>query len=934
SIEVAKGQTLVFSMIGFKDYSIVYNNQSIVNVTLKQDTSTLDEIVVNAGYYSVKDRERTGSIARVTAKDIELQPVTNPLQALQGRMAGVNITQQTGIAGGGMDVEIRGLNFMGAKKTGRNNPLYIIDGVPFSSSPMAMGLAKLDNMFPDGISPLNAINPSDIENVEVLKDADATAIYGSRGANGVILITTKKAKLDHTSFILSSSTAFSKVPKFLKLMDTKQYIQMREQAFANSGITTYPINAYDVNGTWDKDRYTNWQKELIGDTAIDKNISLGINAGNQYSSFKVNFSHNESTTVFPTDKGYKRNNILLNYNYRSKNNKLTFNSSTTYSNQENDLPNIDFTKTAITLAPNAPSLYNDKGELNWHNGKFANPLINLNQSYQNTIESLILNGGLSYNILPNTFLKVNTGLTTTNMKQWQLKPHTMYNPSLQFTPEASEAVNLKTNSKALIIEPQINYLKTWNKHSVNILLGSTYQFNTAISEFLIGRNYSTNASLKNLSTAKERIIGGMNSSEYKYASIFTRINYVYNTKYILNLTARRDGSSRFGKSNRFGNFGAIGTAWVFSKEDIFKDYTWLNFGKIRSSYGVTGSDNIGDYAYLDTYTISPIKYNQENGLYPTSLYNPNYKWEKTKKFEVALELELFNSRINPSIAYYNNTSTDQLVGLKLPSTTGFNSINSNSAAVVRNTGWEFTLNTLNISNKHWYWSTNFNLSLPKNKLASYPGLEEGTQSSFYVIGKPINIIKTYQYLGIDPNTGYYMFKDFNQDGRINANDKKLVKDLSPKLIGGLQNTITYKNLSVDFLFYFIQKDSYNINNYYNTPGDSMNNLPIQMTDRWSLDNLNATYIASTYGKPSSLTQSTNFKSSDKAISDASYIRLKNLSISYNLKIPQVKIESLRLYLQGQNLWTITSYKGIDPEFTSFGYLPPLRTYAFGMQLTF
>lgn len=934
SIKASASDILIFSFVGNQTKEIPVQNQTKIDILLKAVTTELDEVVINAGYYSVKDRERTGSIARVTAKDIELQPVSNPLQALQGRMAGVNITQQTGIAGGGMDVEIRGQNFMGTKTTGRNNPLYIIDGVPFSSTPMGMDLAKLDNMFPNGISPLNAINPTDIESIEILKDADATAIYGSRGANGVVLITTKKGKLDHTSFTISSSTAFSKVPKYLDVMNTEQYIQMREEAFANSGITQLPVNAYDINGTWDRNRYTNWQKELIGDTAIDKNISLGVNAGNQYSSFKVNFSHNESTTVFPTDRGYKRNTLLLNYNYTSKNNKLVFTSSTTYSNQENDLPNIDFTKTSITLAPNAPSLYDKDGNLNWENGTFPNPLMNLNTSYQNSTENVILNGGLSYEILPNTYIKLNTGLTTTNMKQWQLRPHTMYNPSLQLTPEASEAINIKTNSKAYIIEPQINYVKTWNKHSINILIGSTYQYTSSFSELLIGRNYSNNASLKNISTAKERIIGGMDSSEYKYASIFTRLNYIYNTKYILNLTARRDGSSRFGKDNRFGNFGAIGTAWIFSKENFLQNINWLDLGKIRTSYGVTGSDNIGDYAYLDTYTISGIKYNQENGLYPTALYNPNYKWEKTKKFELALELELFKSRVNSSIAYYNNTSTDQLVGLTLPSTTGFNTISSNSPAVVRNTGWEFTLNTANINTKNWNWSTNFNLSFPKNKLVSYPGLEEGTQSSFYVIGKPINIIKTYQYLGIDPNTGYYMFKDFNGNGKIDANDKKLVKDLSPKFMGGLQNTISYKNISVDFLFYFIKKDSYNVNNYYNTPGESMNNLPVQMIDRWSPNNLNANYIASTYNKPSSLTQSINFKTSDAAISDASYIRLKNLSISYNLQIPKVKIESLRLYMQGQNLWTITSYKGVDPEFTTFGYLPPLRTYSFGMQLTF
>lgn len=310
TIEISAGDKITFSMIGYKQQTITYSDYhgSVLNITLLEDSSTLDEIVVNAGYYNVKDRERTGSIARVTAKDIEFQPVVNPLQAIQGRVAGVDITQSSGVAGGGMNIEIRGRNFLDSSNSGRNNPMYIIDGVPFLSNAMGRTNGSLGvQMFENGISPLNTIPPSDIESIEILKDADATAIYGSRGANGVVLITTKKGKSDKTQFTFSSSIAFSKVAKFMDMMNTQQYIQMREEAFKNSGITTYPVNAYDINGTWDRNRYTDWQKELIGDTAIDQNIALGIQGGNEYTSYNMNLSRNESTTVFPTDKGYKRN---------------------------------------------------------------------------------------------------------------------------------------------------------------------------------------------------------------------------------------------------------------------------------------------------------------------------------------------------------------------------------------------------------------------------------------------------------------------------------------------------------------------------------------------------------------------------------------------------------------------------------------------------
>ncbi|KZE76169.1 SusC/RagA family TonB-linked outer membrane protein [Myroides marinus] len=935
SIDIVLGEKITFSMIGYKEQSIIYTTGSLLNITLIEDNSTLDEIVVNAGYYSVKDRERTGSIARVTAKDIEFQPVVNPLQAMQGRMAGVDITQSSGVAGGNMDIEIRGRNFMGDKLSGRNNPLYIIDGVPFLSD--ALGLSSGNTgieILQNGISPLNAINPNDIESIEVLKDADATAIYGSRGANGVVLITTKKSTSETTRFTVSSATSFSKVPKYMELMNTQQYIQMREEAFANSGTTNLPANAYDLNGTWDRDRYTNWQKELIGKTATAQDISLGINGGSNQTHFNINLTHNNSNTVFPIDKGYKRNSVLIGINHQSQDNKLHLNLSTSYSNQSNNLPTMDLTRQALTLAPNAPALYDQKGNLNWQEGTFTNPLAQLEGSYENKTNSLILNMNLSYSLFKNLDFRINTGLTTNNLEERNIIPHTVFNPSDEYTSEMSESSLATSQSQSFIVEPQLNYKKSWNKHTFELLVGSTFQSTESDNQNISGRNFSSNALIRNISAAKDKYIGISSKAQYKYAALFTRINYQYDNKYYLNLTGRRDGSSRFAENNRFGNFGALGAAWIFSEESFAKNLTWLSFGKLRSSYGITGSDNIGDYAYLDSYTVFAPQYNAETGLSPTSLHNTSYKWEKTTKLEAALELSFLQNRINTSIAYYNNRSTDQLVGMTLPTTTGFSTILMNSPAVVENKGWEFTLNTNNISTADWKWSTNFNISFPKNVLVSYPGLEQGTQSSFYVVGESLNIVKLYQYEGIDPNTGEFTFKDFDDNGIINAQDQQVIKNLNPKFYGGLQNTISYKNFTLDFLFYFKKQENYNLNQYYNVAGAAIVNQPVQMTDRWSSSNPNGTYMPAGYRNSDLNKLATPFKRSDATISDASYIRLKNVSLSYVLKIPKAHIESLRIYLQGQNLWTITSYKGMDPEFTTFGYLPPLRTYAFGMQLIF
>ncbi|WP_286428032.1 SusC/RagA family TonB-linked outer membrane protein [Myroides marinus] len=932
SIEIAKGQTLIFSMMGYQSKQIVYTNQASLKVELVQETSTLGEIVVNAGYYSVKDRERTGSISRVTAKDIEIQPINNPLQALQGRAPGVNITDLTGIPGGGIDIEIRGQNFMGAKTTGRNNPFYVIDGVPFISDALGANNGNLSlELFSANISPLNAINPNDIESIEILKDADATAIYGSRGANGVVLITTKKGYQSKTNFTVSSSTSFSKVPKFLDMMNTPEYIKMREEAYKN-GNREIPANAFDINGAWDKNRYTDWQKELIGDTATGQEFSLGVRGGNEFSNFNINYSHSENTTVFPTDKGYKRNSALMSYNYKSKDNRLSINSSTTYSNQSNNLPTTDLTKQALTLAPNAPALYKEDGSLNWENNTWLNPIAQLKSSYENKTSTIILNSNISYEILKNLHSKINIGHTTNQFEERRIIPHTIYNPAFEPTSEHSESHLSNQNQSNFIIEPQLNYILSKNRHQINSLIGFSYQQTVSESLRFYGTNFTSNAFIKNIGAAKEKLLYPNTKNQYKYASVFTRINYSFASKYFINLTARRDGSSRFGNDYKFGNFAAVGAAWIFTKEDFAKNIPWLSFGKIRTSYGITGSDNIGNYAYLDTYSVGAL-YNEFPTLKPTALFNPKYKWEKTKKFEIATELSFLKDRLNTTIAYYNNRSSDQLIGLTLPTTTGFNSITANSAAVVENQGWEFSISSQNIKSKNFFWSTNFNLSVTKNKLVSYPGLNEGTESSFYVIGQPINIIKLYTYNGLDSETGNFTFKDYNEDGKITSEDKQQIISLDPKFFGGLQNTISYKNFSLDFLFYFVKKDNYNINRYYRPVGANMLNLPSIMTNYYSATNTNATYMPANISNPTNNLFSPYIEST-ATISDASYIRLKNLALSYTLKMPKLKIESARLYLQGQNLWTITSYKGMDPEFISFGGLPPLRTFSFGVQLTF
>ncbi len=923
---------LIFEQLDFPIREEEVLNRSVINVrfTKEEEGIQLKDVVINAGYYAVKDKERTGSIARVTAKEIENQPVNNVLSAIQGRVAGVSIVQNSGNAGGGYDIQIRGRNSL--RREG-NEPLYIVDGVALvtsNSSTLSGTILPYAN-----INPLNTINPNNIESIEVLKDADATAIYGSRGANGVILITTKTGKNRKTEFSFTSSYSMSKVASKMKLMNTAQYLNMRRTGFENSGITTYPANAYDVNGRWDQTRETDWQKELIGGLAIGSNHEIGLSGGNEQTTYVLNAKHQEQTSVFPTNNGIKSNFFNVNISHKSKDQKLIFLVNTSYNLQSNTLPTTDLTTKALRLAPNAPKLYNEDGSLNWEGGSWSNPVAALNSIYRNDTKNLLLNTNLSYQIFNDFSIKLNAGLNDLSFIETSIRPHTLYNPANGITSANSTSSKGINQSFSYLLEPQLNWNKKLNRLTIDALIGGSFQQAISDQFRVTGTGFSSNELIYNLSAAKTQTINQNSNVEYNYSSIFSRFNLNFEGKYILNLTGRRDGSSRFGPNNRFVNFGAVGAAWIFSKESFIKGSNWLSFGKLRGSFGLTGSDQIGDYQYLDTYTIGSVKYDDIVGMSPSRLYNPNFSWEKTQKIEGALELGFLRDRLNFSMAYYHNKSGNQLVGIPLPGTTGFSSIQSNLNAVIQNTGWEIELDTHPIKKQDFKWSSSLNLSIPKNKLVSFPNLEGSTYANTYMIGKSTTIQKLYHYEGVDPETGVYRFKDYNGDGIISPiDDQQSIKEVGMKYYGGWNNSFRYKNVELSFLFQFVKQTQFNYDSNYLAPG-SLNNQPIEMLNSWSSSNPNSDYMFYyTTGKGDWNKLSGLISQSDKAISDASFIRLKNITISYQLPSDKTFWKNAMIYFQGQNLLTITNYYGLDPEFVLTGFLPPLKTYSFGLQLKF
>lgn len=926
ALETSPYDTLVVSFIGFKTTLVPIQGRSILNIKLSYDTTTLQEVKVNAGYYTVKESERTGNIARITSKDIETQPVTNVLATMQGRMAGVSITQTTGVPGGGFDIKIRGQNSL---RTDANAPLYIIDGVPYASDPI--GSASTGYTFPTVMSPLNSINPDFIESIEVLKDADATSIYGSRGANGVVLITTKKGKAGKTKFTVTASTGSGTVTRFAKLMNTEQYLTMRQQAFLNDGIQFGEYD-YDVNGTWDQNRYTDWQKELLGGTAQITNLQATVSGGSENTSFMLGGTYNTQSTVFPGNFIYTKGGGQFNLNHTSSDQRFRLTFSAVLNAQKNDQPSFDLTYDARFLPPNAPSLYNSDGSLNWENSTWTNPLANLQTKFESKTNDLVTSTSLSYQFTSELAAKINMGYTNLTNNETRVVPSTVYDPAYNTTSARSAIYLNNVDRFSWIVEPQISWQKDLKDSTLDFLLGATFQNQQSERIQQNGIGFSSNSLIYNLAAAKTIRITLNDETVYKYQAFFGRLNYNFKKRYILNLTARRDGSSRFSPENQFANFGAIGAAWLFSKESFLANNSWLSFGKIRASYGTTGNDQIGDYQFLDTYTSTGVLYNGITGLAPTRLYNADFGWETNKKLEAALELGFFKDRIFATASWYQNRSSNQLVGIPLPTSTGFSSYQANLDALVQNRGFEFTLRTNNFINGSFTWVTNFNVTFSKNKLLSFPGLESSTYSQQYRIGQPLNIKLLYNYKGIDLQNGVYTFEDRNGDGTVTfPEDRQTVADFNPKYYGGVQNQLSYKGITLDFLFQFVkQKNTF----FPLAIAGSMANQPQRISDSWTKAGDLASYQLYTTGYNNTAVSALYaYNESTALVTDASYIRLKNISLSYDLPL-FLKSTQCRLMVQGQNLLTFTKYKDGDPEFITSGFLPPLKVLTAGVQLTF
>lgn len=948
--------TLMITSVAFLSREVALRGKRYVgSISLKEFISLLDETQIIA-YGQTSRRLNTGNISTIKAEDIEKSPVDNPLMAIAGRVPGVFIQQSSGIPGSGVKVVIQGQNSL----LHGSDPFYVIDGVPYT----AQLLPGLTNELgqsgtghdPLGIAtqgnPLNFINPQEIESIDVLKDADATSIYGSRAANGAIIITTKKGKAGKTSVSFNIQNGWGKITKKIDLLNTQQYLEMRQEAYKNDNIDI-PIepnsSAYDLT-YWDQKRYTDWQKELIGGTAKYTNAIGSMSGGNSNIQYLFSASYQMQGTVTPSNLKDQKASIHFNLNSSSENKKLKFNLSGNYLFDDNRLALISsLANFAFTAPPNSPKLRNTDGSLNWeflpnsNVATFLNPLALLDRKYNNRTTNLISSALISYQILPGLELKSSFGYNNLQSNEVQTTPLTAFAPSLRPFQIRTSSFNTSTISN-WIIEPQLTYVKQLGPGKLDYLLGTTIQNEDRNREQLNASGFASDESMLNLKAASLVIVDGSNNaviiSKYKYNALFTRINYNISDKYIISSSIRRDGSSRFGKENRFHNFSSIAGAWIFSNEDLLKShFPELSFGKIRMSFGTTGNDQIGDYTYLNLYGNTPTGGSFYQGiisLQPTEGFpNPYLKWEETKKFSSSLDLGFFHDRILVNTTYYRNKCSNQLVNDPLLSITGGSSVYQNKPITVQNSGLEISLNTLNINYKTFSWSSTINITIPKNILKSYGDVDVDAKND--LVGKSISTIKLYHFLGVDPTSGLYIVR--NKEGKATSNpdpdiDKTVYINSDPEIYGGLQNKFTYKGLTIEMLFQFVKQNAPNQNfGFY--PGATQSNQVTTIINRWKKPG-DVARIQGYHKSFSAYSQWNMAAASNAAYNDASYIRMKNLSISYQFPttwMQRIHIHNIRAYMQAQNLLTITNYVGADPENRTLAGLPPLKVCTIGLQLS-
>lgn len=957
SIQADKNDILIISYVGYVSQEIKAGDSHLI-VKLKVSHSILDETQITA-YGKTSRRMATGNIGTITAEEIERQPVMTALEAMIGKIPGVEIRQTSGNAAAPMQVIIRGRNTL--NNSVPLDPLYVIDGMPLStvnSSPTTkesgrnVGAVQAGAPHMLGANPLLGINPKDIESISVLKDADATAIYGSRGANGVILITTKKGKQGPARFSLSINNATKFNGKYPRLMNTEEYLSVRREALLNDGLMLNHENARDLV-TWDTTKYTDWQRMLVG-TGSATSINASVSGGMGQSSYFLSAGYDTQKEIMNNGGKNQRGTFSARFSHSSPNQKFKFDLSNRISLSDV----LSYSISSISnQPPNAPDIFDADGNFNFtpyrqENNQNGFPFAALKRPSKSKTFELSNNFNALYQLVKGLTISAGLGHNFTFNENSNLTPKVSNDPA--FINALSSAIYGKSTNQSLQVESQLAYNGYIGIGKLSAQVIANFQQSTSSGETISSFDFPNDAMMKSHNNAQTSFFAE-GYRQYKYLSGSAIVKYEWDNKYVISLNARRDGSSRFGPGKQFGNFGSIGLAWIASDENWVKKFIpdWFSLIKFRASAGIMGSDGIGEYEYLprwsksrsvDNTTQLLFKYNGTDAFHAMRPLNQNYQWESTRQTEVGTLLGFFENRVNVELAYYSKYTDNQLTRFPIPSQTGFISVLVNHPAAVRNSGIEISANATLLKTKDCDIHFNINTSRNRNKLVKFPGLESSSFRAIYKVGQSLGTRYFLHYTGVDPLTGNYTFEDHNKDGLVNigggsfpttTQDDRYVAintDLQTAVASGI--TLRYKSISVATAFVFLNQ--LKRDPYLDMVLGSMQNTILRddvKNNHWQKPGDQAKYPR--YTTNNALLG--NISSSDAMYIDGSYLRMTNLAISWALPadwISRIKIKGASISLQTQNLFTLSNYPGIDPGLLDAPWGTPVpRTISTNLSLT-
>ena len=916
---------LQFSFIGYITQRITVGAQTTVNVVMQSDVTALNEIVV-IGYGSEQKALLTGSIGTVKSDRIKDLPVPSIDGALQGQVAGVQISQNSGTPGGGMSVRIRGISSIGSS----NQPLYVIDGIPVTTGDYAqVGYEG------QGINALSDINPNDIESITVLKDASAASIYGARGTNGVVLITTKRGKEEKSSINFNAYYGVQQAWKKLNMLDARQWMEYRNDLSPGS-FTPEQMNNIAID--------TKWQDEIFR-TAPISNYELSTTGGSNKTKFFISGNYfDQDGTVIGT--GYKRANGRINLDHQLSD-KLTIGTSfgLTYT-KTNRVEGDQTTHGPLPNGISTPAIfpvYNNDGTYN-QLGPYSNAVSIANEAINENF-SLRTLGNIygEYQIIPGLIANTKWGVDFYNLREHAYES----TKTVQGAKFNGLGFETYTNVSNFVSNNTLRYQKTWDRHNMELMGGYSFEKRQTRTSFIRGQDFA-DPSLQYLNSASTIVSASSSGLDEGIRSFFGRLNYNFANKYIVSISGRSDASTRFGLNNRSGFFPSASVAWRLSEEDFIKNIPTISQLKIRSSYGLTGNNDISPFLYAPLYGVGD-SYGGQPGISPQSIPNPDLKWESTVQYNGGIDMGLFNDRIVLTADFYQKTTKDLLLSRPLPTSSGFSTITQN-VGEVENKGIELTLQTQNVTRQNFSWTSQLNLSANRNKvLKLYNGQpidNLGRGSNRIEEGQPIGIFYSYRSLGVNPSTGDIVFADTNNDGEITSEDRTKVGNPNPKLIGGFTNNFTFKGFDASvFMQFSYGNDVFHGSRLFLESLQGGDNQVEAVTRRWKKPG-DITDIPRATLDPVKATD--NKRVSSRFIEDGSYLRLKNVTIGYTFNrklLERFSMTNLRVYFSGQNLLTFTKFTGLDPEVnyrgndnevigTDFFTYPQSRAYTFGINIKF